>query len=448
MATDIKAIKCPQCGSTQNTQISPGFFKCSNCGTEYFLDNDTIVAGAARPSPPSSPPPAAGNKKAGCGFIIILAAILAFFGIVRLIVHYQSASVVSNVESSEAYQDSVEREHYSGSTISSIVFARPGDEAQPLLGVLSFRDYMNNQAKNGLYLSFYDILKQKMLSAKQIDQEESPRSTSMRRFSNGEIYVLVNSKRILLLDRNKLDLEDVSTAIFRNQPKLQSGMATVDFTGESQGDGFRLLTNDGMTLIYYPLVDQLYTQNQFDDASDGFKSLLKNNREKVYFDFTTQGIDFPDDKLQLMKFRYKENVGGPVDRRYSFSWRRDYGRSGIFTDADPYTKVLVSKEDKDAFRIISFTDLTPGRLYFDPSVVLGDDQDLLITFKVNAAPDAATSLQSLDVNTGAVKWTLSLPDRKPETVTRFSNGYVALWSDELISIDTTGKTISQYKFQK
>jgi ribosomal protein S27AE len=43
MATEIKAIKCPQCGSTENTELEQNRFKCNKCGTEYFLDNDSAA---------------------------------------------------------------------------------------------------------------------------------------------------------------------------------------------------------------------------------------------------------------------------------------------------------------------------------------------------------------------------------------------------------------------
>ena len=41
MPTEIKAIKCPQCGSTENIELGQNRFKCKKCGTEYFLDNDS-----------------------------------------------------------------------------------------------------------------------------------------------------------------------------------------------------------------------------------------------------------------------------------------------------------------------------------------------------------------------------------------------------------------------
>jgi hypothetical protein len=447
MATEIKAIKCPQCGSTQNTQIKPDFFKCSNCGTEYYIDNDDInVNYTYRNVPAGPPPPATPLRVRRGGLFLLILLVLLIVGVTSL-VHFINGAAVSTAQSPMDSALAAVKEEFSHSTMGSIVFSRPGVENQPILLTLSYRQYMEDVAKTGVYLSCYDLLHQKELSLKSFPGTDAgSMGGQLRKFSNGDIYAVFRGKRIFRLDPNKLEMEDVSTDLFKNQPRLQSGIATVDFTGESQGDGFSLLTNDGVTLRYYPLVDKIYTDREFEEATDGFKTLLNGGKETIYFDFTTQGIDFPDDKLQLMKYRYKSNGGGPEDRRYDFAWRRDYGRSGIFTDADPYTKVLISKEDKDAFRILSFTDLTPGRLYFDPAVKLGNDRDLIITFRVNAAPDAATSLQSLDVNTGAVKWTLPLEDRKPETVSRFPEGYVALWNDQAISLDTTGKILNKYTF--
>ena len=42
MAKNIKAIKCPNCGSVKKTEIKPDYFVCTSCDTEYFLDNDDI----------------------------------------------------------------------------------------------------------------------------------------------------------------------------------------------------------------------------------------------------------------------------------------------------------------------------------------------------------------------------------------------------------------------
>ena len=42
MATRIKAVKCPQCGSEKHEQLDEKRYRCLNCGTEFFLDDDDI----------------------------------------------------------------------------------------------------------------------------------------------------------------------------------------------------------------------------------------------------------------------------------------------------------------------------------------------------------------------------------------------------------------------
>ncbi|MBC8984316.1 hypothetical protein H9X96_00845 [Pedobacter sp. N36a] len=42
MSKQIKALKCPQCGSVKKQEVKEDHYICNNCGTEYFLDNDDI----------------------------------------------------------------------------------------------------------------------------------------------------------------------------------------------------------------------------------------------------------------------------------------------------------------------------------------------------------------------------------------------------------------------
>ena len=43
MPTHIKALKCPQCGSTRATKISEDHYRCDSCSTEFYLDSDDIT---------------------------------------------------------------------------------------------------------------------------------------------------------------------------------------------------------------------------------------------------------------------------------------------------------------------------------------------------------------------------------------------------------------------
>ncbi|MCK7559269.1 hypothetical protein MKQ70_31605 [Chitinophaga sedimenti] len=42
MPKEIKAIKCPHCGSVKHTAIKEDHYRCENCHTEYYLDSDDI----------------------------------------------------------------------------------------------------------------------------------------------------------------------------------------------------------------------------------------------------------------------------------------------------------------------------------------------------------------------------------------------------------------------
>ena len=42
MATKIKAVKCPQCGSEKHEKIDEKRFRCKSCGTEFYIEDDDI----------------------------------------------------------------------------------------------------------------------------------------------------------------------------------------------------------------------------------------------------------------------------------------------------------------------------------------------------------------------------------------------------------------------
>ncbi|RZL30565.1 MAG: hypothetical protein EOO96_17860, partial [Pedobacter sp.] len=81
MAKQIKAIKCPHCGSIGKTEIKADHFICSSCNTEYFLDNDDInINHNINYNTPQFN--TGGGKKVG----LIIGSVVAAFFVVALIV--------------------------------------------------------------------------------------------------------------------------------------------------------------------------------------------------------------------------------------------------------------------------------------------------------------------------------------------------------------------------
>ena len=84
MAKEIKAIKCPQCGSTAKTEIKPNDYPCINCQTEYYLDDDDITVNYNHNYSYANANPALGAQKtklviaiAAIVFVILTISILA-----------------------------------------------------------------------------------------------------------------------------------------------------------------------------------------------------------------------------------------------------------------------------------------------------------------------------------------------------------------------------------
>ncbi|MCK7559271.1 hypothetical protein MKQ70_31615 [Chitinophaga sedimenti] len=107
---------------------------------------------------------------------------------------------------------------------------------------------------------------------------------------------------------------------------------------------------------------------------------------------------------------------------------------------------MISEREKNRGRIVSYKDITPDRLYFSPKVLFSDANDLLICFKANAAPTTPYTLQCLHPETGAIKWTTPLAEKKDlDEVMRYKDGFVAVDYHDAYVFNTSGKLVSHYE---
>src|SRR5579871_1335871 len=98
MATEIKAIQCPLCGSTASKELRRDHYRCESCGTEYFIDNG-IVNTRIKPGPgaPGAPglPPQAGKGKSMLGCLVTIFVVVVIISI-ALIFGVATSSINSN----------------------------------------------------------------------------------------------------------------------------------------------------------------------------------------------------------------------------------------------------------------------------------------------------------------------------------------------------------------
>ncbi len=416
MAKSIKAIECPKCGSTQKTQVRPDVFRCESCGTEYYLDNDDINVNYTvrqQPVPVPQSTQLTGWPRAAVVGGIAVVALLITGGLRGLFHHdpvpyYPAVPTPGTVVAGSPDQPIRPVTTYTWGSDETLLY--PGAGGRPERVIIGSRSY-SGFSGDSLFASFYEAGTGAELKSQPLPTPVGRTSPSfvLRRFANGALYAVLNKTTVYQLDPVQHTAADVTKTLFRSQPELASGVASVEFIGEDYGDGFTIFTNEGRTLNYYPLIHKVYGKDEVYDAQTGFGSLRPGSPTKTAFTFSTRGDTYPEDKLQLIKYQYRDNGGGPKDAA-EFEWEDDYGGSGFFTDADPHRKVLTTPGAMRKSRVLSFADFTPGRLYFNPGVRYYDADYVLIVFRPTAAENSPLSVQCLNARTAAIVFTLPLPE--------------------------------------
>jgi len=444
MAKEIKALKCPHCGSTAKTEIKDGMYRCNSCQTEYYLDDDAVniiyhhnyTTGAATP-------PKADPVKAKITLVAIVVAIIVL-GLLATLVFTNKVSNYTPPEPTSAQESGVKEEEYSTTRTRAYyhLFIHPG-KGNPILEVIENRTYnaKSDSSKTGHYLTFYEMPSIKRVKEEKIDEENQYRMSSIKnkRFSDGNIYLIKKDNTLHRIDKSELKLNEIGKQLFSTHQELQIGIASLDFSS-NDGDAINILANDGKEWVYYPIINKLYTKKSIYKLSQGFNQLLPGWKIDTYYTFTSLSSTYPDAKQQLLKVKYKDNYGGPKRMVISPSWHDNYGGSGVFYSTDPHNKELIEDYAMDDGRILNYKDLTPGRLYFSPGVLIGNSSTLLITFQASADKKSAYKVQQLNTSNGSVVWTSSLPEGcEVDEIMKTETGFMAISeNDELIQMDQKG----------
>ena len=444
MAREIKALKCPHCGSTAKTELKDGMYRCNSCQTEYYLDDGAVnIIYHHNYNASAVPQTKAYPNKAKITLVSIAVAIIVL-GLLATLVFTNPAKNYTPPESSSTPEIEVKEEEYSCSRSSAYYYLFIGPvKGSPVLQVIENRSYnaKADSLKTGYYLTFYELPEMKRLNEQKIDEANQYQMSSIKnkKFSDGNVYIIKKDNTLHRLDKYELKLDEIGKDLLGTHQELQIGIASLEFAS-NVGDGINIIANDGKEWTYYPIIDKLYTKRSIYKLSQGFKQLLPGWKMDTYYTFTSLSNTYPDAKQQLLKIKYKDNYGGPKRMVISPSWHDNYGGSGVFYSTDPHNKELIEDYAMDDGRILSYKDLTPGRLYFSPDVLIGNSSILLITFQASADKKSAYKLQQLNTSNGSVAWTSSLPEGcKIDEILKTETGFMAISDhNELIQMDLQG----------
>ena len=424
MPTHIKALKCPQCGSTRATKISEDHYRCDSCSTEFYLDSDDITI---HHKVETKPAPNTFLRR----LLLIILAPAAFFSLIAI------GLIVWGSSREETSRERDGEEHMSYACERLMAFSSTAGRPIVVLCGAARRDDSSrdwDHAKGIMYFfdgETYEIIKKLELP----DVTGRVSVTDARQFEDGTYYVVLNKKRLFAIDRSTLDVKEIHGEDYK-LPELSEGFGKLALYFHEYGDALEVETNLGKKFVYYPIANKLYTDQSIFKA---YKDKLPAPQLRTHFTFSEQmtGSDYKDEQIQLVRYQTLEQLGYPR-RTPHFGWEND--RHSYYPK-----KIFVSQYFVEESRLQSYEDFTPGAYYFSPTVLYESDDQILISFKPTAAADAKKMLRCLDAQTGQVLWSCSEGLDGLDFclgVARFSGGYVLVDYSHSWLISSEGKVMT------
>ena len=424
MPTHIKALKCPQCGSTRATKISEDHYRCDSCSTEFYLDSDDITI---HHKVETKPAPNTFLRR----LLLIILAPAAFFSLITI------GLIVWGSSREETSRERDGEEHMSYACERLMAFSSTAGRPIVVLCGAARRDDSSgdwDHAKGIMYFfdgETYEIIKKLELP----DVTGRVSVTDARQFEDGTYYVVLNKKRLFAIDRSTLDVKEIHGEDYKLS-ELSEGFGKLALYFHEYGDALEVETNLGKKFVYYPIANKLYTDQSIFKA---YEDKLPAPKLRTRFTFSEQmmGSDYMDEQIQLVRYQTLEQLGYPR-RTPHFGWENDYHSSYP-------KKIFVSKYFVEESRLQSYEDFTPGAYYFSPTVLYESADQILISFKPTAAADAKKMLRCLDAQTGQVLWSCSEGLDGLDFclgVARFSGGYVLVDYSHSWLISSEGKVMT------
>ena len=273
-------------------------------------------------------------------------------------------------------------------------------------------DKGDNKSEKELHAQFNNVMDGKLLADRLITDEtmRSNRcSLSFKIYSADLIYAIGCNSVLMQLDPENNSLNDVTKSAFNDYPELSSGVAKLDF--DYKKPMITVMNNEGESFYYFPAIKKLVSTEAEADAI--WKETYNAKRR---FEFGYLGGVFDDNKVnQLLEVRYEKQT-------------------------DKFLK----------------RDLSPGRKYFNPTILYQDQQNLLIVVNTTAAPDPPMSIQRIDPESGKVLWALPPDKFYLSQVVKCKQGYAIEYrKDEaadyvhgVMVVSDSGKLLHNYQLSR
>lgn len=412
MAKQIKVLKCPQCGNTKPTTIGKEHYRCDKCKTEFFLDNDDVNINVNhrfdRPQQQTRTDSKAGKIIAGLIAFVVIGSILST--VLGYVSDYRSRNRSSTTQTAARKPSS------------KYLFTMPIS----VRGEGVALNIERRRLSDSVYAVFRNIATGNVLKEQALASKKEVQDKIVHRHfrSDNTDYLIINKNQIYQVDPARYALNDFSAAICSRKPALEAGLMKAEFVPEINGEGFKLHTNLGKDLYYFPVADVLCTDKAFRYMT--VDKPLESARPVTYYLFQNKESAHSSNVAQLLEITYTFNAGGPENKLM------EANANGL--------------KNKEKHRIISYKAVTEEQAYFSPEVLYSDKEQILIAYRPSLANDAGTNVELLDTN-GKTIW--KRPFKKALQVSAViptKDGFMLqTGADQFTLIGKDGKSEQAYK---
>lgn len=375
MAKKIKAIKCPQCGSTKQKRIDEEHFECLNCGSGYLLDTDDITINHNYNYNTPKIPAAPVNKKAVGIFIAIL-----FFGFVWLMV----SGMFSKKDSiATAFTNKIT---WQNETVSQVFTDKNNVIKLFIVGNIgsNTRSY-NDKENKKLYWSVYNVASGKTEQLNvftDISETISLGDITLKPLNDGSIYFVFKKTKVYRYDISENSFVHMNNDLEQTIDKLKTGIASIEIN--QSYNCLDIVSNTGAKISYFPSTK---IQMQYPDKGTTMPNAVLQTKYAV----SNSNPNY------LIQYQAMQQSGYPAFTKPVFNI--------TFNEKEEPVNATISNQDAEKAFIKSHS-ILPIKNRMHKLIVLGNNNDnVAVAYKENISEGEKYIIQLLD-NKGSVKWNL------------------------------------------
>ena len=375
MAKKIKAIKCPQCGSTKQKRIDDEHFECLNCGSGYLLDTDDITINNNYNYNTPNVPPAPANKKALGIFIAIL-----FFGFVGLMVSgmFSKKDSVATVFTNKTT--------WQNETVSQVFIDKNNVIKLFIVGNIgSNTNSYNTKENKKLYWSVYNVSlgKTEQLNLfTDISEAISLGDIALKPLNDGSIYFVFKKTKVYQYNISKNAMVYMNPDLEETIDKLKTGIGSIEIN--QSYNCLDIVSNTGAKISYFPSTK---IQMQYPKK----EATMPNAVLQTKYAVSNSNPNY------LIQYQAMQQKGYPSFTKPVFNI--------TFNEKEEPVSATISNQDAERAFIKSHS-ILPIKNRMHKLIVLGNNNDnVAVAFKENISEGEKYIIELLD-NKGSVKWNL------------------------------------------